>query len=941
MTKARLQYVCQSCGYVSPKWLGRCPACGAWNSLVEEMEHEVAAAGSLPPALPVVITDVVAAAEPRLATGFRELDRVLGGGLVPGSLVLIGGDPGIGKCIVGETRVLDPRSGEYLPIAEFGEGDRSVVSLDESTQRCEMQRATAFYPQGIRPVVLVTTRLGRILRCTPNHPVLTPDGWKPVGELSRGTRIAAPRILPYFGKNAMAEVEVKAIAYFLADGLAASTCTGTAALPEVEADLARLAQKFRLHLRVYPNPNNRAKDSRFVQPRGEPAKVGKRLAAALRRVHRKSGLSWAAWARKAGVNDKLLCAWNRDTCVPGERELRQLALAAGVPGAELSADDRGLADMKTGLARFLESVGQRSEKASTKAVPQCIFRLPRNQLALFLRVLFSRDGSLYVTGQSVAGISYSTISHRLAEDVQHLLLRFGFRATLRTKQMRVSGRPYRAYELQLSGVATVRRFLSEIGIWGRERAKARLEMLPQPRVPSTRSDTVSTGEEFWRHLKRATGGISFLEISARAGVTLRNRRRDRPLIRSTGAALARAFPTPFFSKLADGDISWDEIEAVTAAGSAEVYDLSVLPHHNFIANDMIVHNSTLLLEACRHLGERGRQVLYVSGEESVTQVKLRADRLGVATPHLLLLAETNLEAILGACEQARPQVVVVDSIQTVYKPDLPSAPGSVGQVRECTADLMRMAKNKNVSVFIVGHVTKEGQLAGPRVLEHIVDTVLYFEGDRHHAYRVIRATKNRFGPTNEIGVFEMRTEGLREVPNPSAVFLSERTAEAPGSVVVCAMEGTRPLLVEVQALVTPTVFGMPRRTAAGVDYNRMIVLLAVLEKRAGLHLSSHDVYVSVAGGISMDEPAADLGVATAVASSLRDRRVDATAVDIGEVGLAGEIRVIPQLEARAVEAARMGLRRCIVPKPAAELDVAGIVLVPVEHIGEALAQLIP
>lgn len=360
-----------------------------------------------------------------------------------------------------------------------------------------------------------------------------------------------------------------------------------------------------------------------------------------------------------------------------------------------------------------------------------------------------------------------------------------------------------------------------------------------------------------------------------------------------------------------------------------------------IGGDPGIGKSTLLLEACRHLAEQGRLVLYVSGEESVTQIKLRADRLGVASPNLLLLAENNLEAILGAVERVKPQVVVVDSIQTVYKPDLPSAPGSVGQVRECTAELMRLAKGQNVSVLIVGHVTKEGQLAGPRVLEHIVDTVLYFEGDRHHAYRIIRATKNRFGSTNEIGVFEIRAEGLREVPNPSAAFLSERAAEAPGSVVVCAMEGTRPLLVEVQALVTPTVFGMPRRTAAGVDYNRTVVLLAVLEKRAGLHLSSHDAYVSVAGGVTVDEPAVDLGVAAAVASSLRDRPVDASVVAIGEVGLAGEIRVVPQMDKRVLEAARMGFRRCVVPKPAAELDVSGIELVPVEHIGEALAKLIP
>jgi len=360
-----------------------------------------------------------------------------------------------------------------------------------------------------------------------------------------------------------------------------------------------------------------------------------------------------------------------------------------------------------------------------------------------------------------------------------------------------------------------------------------------------------------------------------------------------------------------------------------------------IGGDPGIGKTTLLTQACRNLAEAGHLVLYVSGEESAAQVKLRADRLGVATPKLLLLAEANLEAILGACKQEHPQVVVVDSIQTVVKPGLSSAPGSVAQVRESTADLMRLAKDHTICVLIVGHVTKEGQLAGPRVLEHIVDTVLYFEGDRHHAYRIIRATKNRFGSTNEIGVFEMRETGLRDVLNPSAAFLSERAAEAPGSAVVCAMEGTRPLLVEVQALVTPTVFGMPRRTVAGVDYNRTVVLLAVLEKRAGTALASHDVYVSVAGGVNVDEPAIDLGVAAAVASSLRGRPVDATAVAIGEIGLGGELRMVPQLEKRALEAARLGFRRCIAPAQAAELQVAGIELIPVSQVAAALQHLIP
>jgi DNA repair protein RadA/Sms len=354
-----------------------------------------------------------------------------------------------------------------------------------------------------------------------------------------------------------------------------------------------------------------------------------------------------------------------------------------------------------------------------------------------------------------------------------------------------------------------------------------------------------------------------------------------------------------------------------------------------------VGKSTLLCQVCNVLANTGRTVLYVSGEESATQIKLRAQRLGVTSPKVLVLAENDLDAILGAAGETHPQAVVIDSIQTVYTPALPSAPGSVAQVRESTAELLRFAKSTGTAVLLVGHVTKEGQIAGPRVLEHIVDTVLYFEGDRQHAYRILRATKNRFGSTNEIGFFEMRPEGLREVPNPSAAFLSERAREAPGSAVVCALEGSRPLLVEVQALVTPTVFGMPRRTASGVDYNRMIVLVAVLEKRAGLHLSSQDVYVSVAGGVTVDEPAADLGVAAAIASSLRNRPVDEAVVAIGEVGLAGELRAVAQVEKRLQEAARLGFRRAVIPRPGApEHAVDGLEAVGADSVADALARII-
>ncbi len=359
-----------------------------------------------------------------------------------------------------------------------------------------------------------------------------------------------------------------------------------------------------------------------------------------------------------------------------------------------------------------------------------------------------------------------------------------------------------------------------------------------------------------------------------------------------------------------------------------------------VAGDPGTGKSTLLLQTAERAARAGGRVLYVSAEESVPQIKLRAERLGAASPLLYLLAEVSLEAILQATGRLRPAMLIVDSIQTVHTDDVSSASGSVAQVRECASALIRLAKDQGVATFIVGHVTKEGALAGPRVLEHLVDTVLAFEGDRHHAYRILRATKNRFGSTNEIGVFEMAGGGLVEVPNPSAAFLSERPEAAPGSTVVCAIEGTRSLLVEVQALTIPTSFGMPRRTAAGVDYNRLLVLLAVLERRGGLQLSGQDVYASVAGGISVDEPAADLGIAAAVASSLRNRPVDPRTVVVGEVGLAGEVRAVPQVEKRLAEAARLGFGRAVVPRIESLKGPAGLELVRVGDLTEALRALL-
>ncbi|MEI3607911.1 DNA repair protein RadA [Pseudogracilibacillus sp. SE30717A] len=330
-----------------------------------------------------------------------------------------------------------------------------------------------------------------------------------------------------------------------------------------------------------------------------------------------------------------------------------------------------------------------------------------------------------------------------------------------------------------------------------------------------------------------------------------------------------------------------------------------------IGGDPGIGKSTLLLQTSAQIASKKLRVLYISGEESLQQTKLRANRLGMDEEELYVLAETNLHNILLHIEQLKPAFVVVDSIQTIFKEEVTSAPGSVSQVRECTMELMKLAKTKGIPIFIVGHVTKEGAIAGPRMLEHMVDVVLYFEGERHHTYRILRGVKNRFGSTNEMGIFEMKELGLQEVLNPSEIFLEERSRGASGSTVVASMEGTRPVLVEIQALISPSSFGNPRRMATGVDSNRVPLLMAVLEKRVGLMLQNQDAYIKVAGGVKLDEPAIDLSIAISIASSFRDQPTNPEDIFIGEVGLTGEIRRVSRIEQRVQEAAKLGFKRVI------------------------------
>ncbi len=357
-----------------------------------------------------------------------------------------------------------------------------------------------------------------------------------------------------------------------------------------------------------------------------------------------------------------------------------------------------------------------------------------------------------------------------------------------------------------------------------------------------------------------------------------------------------------------------------------------------VGGDPGIGKSTLLLQVCRNLAEE-KSVLYVSGEESLAQIKLRANRMGKFSANLKLLCETSLDIIKNVIEKKRPEIVIIDSIQTMYNEEVGTAPGSVTQVRESTNILMQLAKGLGISVFIVGHVTKEGTVAGPRVLEHMVDTVLYFEGDRHASYRILRGVKNRFGSTNEIGVFEMCREGLAEVENPSEYMLSGKPENASGSVVACTMEGTRPILIEIQALVCKSNFAVPRRTANGTDYNRVNLLMAVLEKRMGFALNEYDAYVNIAGGIRMNEPAADLGIVMAIVSSYRNRVIDEKMIVFGEVGLSGEVRAVNMPEQRVAEAKKLGFKICVLPEVSLKnlkKDFSEIEIVGVKTISDAI-----
>lgn len=943
-------YVCQECGNQERKWNGQCPDCGKWNTLVEETFRPTVqttsknigkSVSSFRETKPLAYKDIESQDDARISSGIEEFDRVLGGGIVAGSLILIGGSPGIGKCVSGSTRILDSKTGDYLKITEFKNSNKNILSLNCENYKISETNSTTFHEQGKKIIYELETRLGRKIKCTSNHPFLTNEGWKTLSELNHKDRIASPRELPYFGNEVLSSNEVKLIAYIISDGSAQSSITITSILPEVGKDVNEIADEFGLTVRIYKKDGTKAKDYKLVIPHNEKVKARQVFSKNLISLRDKKQLSWAEIARKTNVEYHTIRTWRDGRSVPSTKQFNQLKDVLEINSKDLNVGARNTADIMNPALRLIDSIGLRYKVANNKFVPNCIFRLPKEQLALFLKILFSCDGSVYINKRGQAGISYSTISRCLAEDVQHLLLRFGFVAKLRTKNSKVNNKPYIAFEIQLLGIENVKRFLREIGIYGRTEAKSKINEIKSPQFASTQKDTIPTGLVFWTNLRKVFGEDSFLTVSEKADIHLRNRRHERPLCLSTIQAIAEAYPNSFLDKFTSGDIYWDEIESIKYVGEEEVYDITVSAHENFVANDLIIHNSTLVAQVSDKLSQTGGKVLYISGEESERQIKMRGERLGLDADNLFLLPETNLEAILTETERLKPDYVIVDSIQTVFSEKLESAPGSVSQVRGAASEFMMFAKGTGTPTFLIGHVTKEGSIAGPKALEHIVDTVLYFEGDRHHNHRIIRATKNRFGAANEIGIFEMTNAGLVPVGNPSEVFLQERPEGASGSVVTVCMEGTRPMLVEVQALVSSTNYGTGRRMAQGFDYNRTSLLIAVLEKRLGLQIANDDVFINIAGGLEVSEPAADLGVLAAIISSFKNIQIPPETAVFGEVGLTGEVRGVLQAQSRAREAQTLGFKKLILPasnKKGLE-KLLGIRVIGVKNLEEAMDEL--
>lgn len=874
MAKTQSRFVCQNCGRQSPRYMGRCPSCGEFNTMVEEVT-EVAKAGTrtsargrtvLPSSRPQRLKEIGVDDVKRYYVPIGEFNRVLGGGLVPGSIILIGGDPGIGKCVSAGTWIQTDRGliqiGDLYAdgaVAEFAPLDLSVKSTDGA------RAASHFYNAGIQPIKRATTRMGYQLEGTYTHAVLTlsKDGcrtWKALQDLQVGDYVAIQRHSAVWGNK-----------------------TAFAPLPAAPIHHAAKHPTYPTHLQP---------DTAYV--------LGLLI-----------GDGSLANAHDVGLttNDpEIQQAFQHWTV--------ELGLHASVSNkAGTTAKSIRIASKQ--LLRWLEHIGVPLCKSYMKSIPTCILESTEENARAFLQGLFDTDGSAFRLG-----IEFCTVSETLARQVHLLLLQFGIAAKLRFRTNKYAG----AWTVNMQG-NNARLFYDQIG-FRLPRKQANRSLLPE-----TSNNNVDV--------------IPYLPAVDTFRIPT-NRKGDRRYIRGDRAAsyeklLAITEFIPEYAELLTPPFFWDALESIEDAGESQCYDLCVPETHAYVTNGIVSHNSTLVIQTAAALANNVGRVLYVSGEESTRQIKMRADRLSLQANDLFLLTETNLAVILEQIDEIDPTVVVIDSIQTIYTEESESSPGSVSQVRECASRLQMLAKTSGMSVFLIGHVTKEGAIAGPRVLEHIVDTVLYLEGDPFQAYRLLRSVKNRFGATSEIGVFEMSGLGMIEVPNPSEVFLAERVLNAPGTSIAVTMEGTRPLLVEVQALTSPTSFGNPRRTPNGVDMSRLLIISAVLTKRFGLKLHEQDIFLNVIGGLKLDEPAVDLAMAMAIASSYYEKPLPNDMVFIGEIGLSGELRPISQLIARLNEAAKMGFKRAMIPRMKKKpMDAPeGLKLIEARNVGEALAFAVP
>jgi DNA repair protein RadA/Sms len=911
------RFRCSACGEFFPTKNVQCPTIGCEGGLATyelapeaRVSSRVSAQRASGNAVkPLRLSGVDPRDQARLISGISEFDRVTGGGLVVGSLVLVAGEPGSGKCVTADTRVLNPLTGGYASITERAT-ELGVVTALNAEGSLVLRSVAAFHSQGEKPVIEIKTRLGRTLRCTPTHPLLTPDGWLSADALVLGTRIAAPRSLPYFGHRIMADHEVKLVAYALSDGhIGQSSFQITTGEPEIEADLDEVARGFGCTLRR--RSIGRRGDLaalRMVVPPDQRRLARDAAIKALRTAHEKLTFGWNEWARRSGLPYWAFNSWLAGRSSPSGEQLKAIASSSGLSVEELGSVHWSEARLETGVMKCLREMGLAGSRADTKRVPRQIFELPKDQLATFLRALFSCDGSLFVSSRhALPGLSYTTISRVLAEDVQHLLLRFGVVAKLRVCAPYPSKKGLRfPYDVAVRGHTGVDRFLNQIGIMGRQAARAKINHGSSSRDRTL--DTIPVNAAFWNNLKAAAGGIGFEKICERAGVSP-HYHRARRLTRQTVAALLAAYPDAR-PKMVFDEVFWDEVMSVTAAGVEATYDLSVEPEANFIANDLVIHNSTLMAMVADVLVHQRQRVIYISGEESPGQIRLRAERLGLDLD-LEILCTGDASEAAATIERERPAVAIIDSIQTLSMPDSEGVSGAPAQVRTTTERLMRAAKTSGTALLLIGHVNKDSAIAGPKTLEHLVDAVLMLEGDRLGGFRVLRALKNRFGPTDEIGLFEMGEKGMIGIDTPTP--LHEASGVRFGRAICPVLEGSRPILVEIQALVAKASYGTGGRTAVGLPLPRLRALLAVMERYAEIDLSAHDVYVSTGAGIAVAETAVDAAVLAAIASSYWGTPLPETTAVFGEVALGGGLRPVRSVGSRAKEAARQGFLTLVGP----------------------------